>query len=165
MPSAWTPLANLTLGSTAATVTFSSISGIYRDLRLVMEAGISSGSAGYWRVNNDSSSTYVWIYAEGNGSTPATGSGGNTLAYWNQSAALWNYGGNPRTIITMDFLDYAVTDKHKPVLSRAGALGKQTDTFAYRWPSTSAITSIQLIAGGSDTWVAGSTFALYGIAA
>lgn len=165
MPSAWTPLANLTLGSTAASVTFSSISGSYRDLRLVMEAGISSGSAGYWRVNNDSSSTYVFIGIEGNGSSPSGIVGGNTLGYWNQSAALWNYGGNPRTIITMDFLDYSVTDKHKPMLSRAGALGKQTDVFHHRWPSTSAITSIQLVAGGSDTWVAGSTFALYGIAA
>ena len=130
-----------------------------------MVAGISSGSAGYWRVNSDSSSTYVWIGIEGNGTSPVGGVGGNTYGTWNQSNALWNYAGNPLTIVTQDFMDYSVTDKHKPVLSRAGSLGKEVTAFHTRWPSTAAITSIQLIAGASDTWIVGSTFALYGIAA
>ena len=54
--SAWTPLANITLASTANTVTFSSISGAYKDLRLVLvggAAGTGGGAGGRTGLERD----------------------------------------------------------------------------------------------------------------
>jgi hypothetical protein len=164
MPSAITPLANLTLGSTAASVTFSSIVGTYRDLRVVIVAGISSGSAAFWRINGDTGSNYSFVIAEGDGSGRSSGSGGGSLNYFNSAYSIWTYGGNPLTTVTLDFLDYSATDKHKTSLQRANSPTQQTNMRVGRWASTSAITSLTFSVSG-DTWTAGSTFALYGVSA
>jgi hypothetical protein len=64
--SAWTALANTTLASAANTVTFSGISGAYKDLRLVFSGGIGSANPSF-TINSDTSSTYYWNTIEGNG--------------------------------------------------------------------------------------------------
>jgi hypothetical protein len=161
--SAITSLANLTLGSTQTTVTFSSISGAYRDLRLVIVGGLTSGGNAYWRVNNDSTSTYNWHTLEGDGTTASATWNGNTYGSMNNNFVAWPYGGTPRTLVTIDFMDYSVTDKFKPVLSRTNAVDNGTNAMIVNWPSTAAITNITLTSG--STWVAGSTFALYGVSA
>jgi len=51
--SAYVPLANLTLGSSAASVTFSSISQAYKDLVLVIEATTSALDVAIIRFNSD----------------------------------------------------------------------------------------------------------------
>lgn len=164
MPSAWTPLANLTLGSTASTVTFSSIVGTYRDLRVVIVGGISSGSAAFWRINGDTGSNYSFVIAEGDGSSTSSGSGTGSLNYFNSAFSLWSYGGNPMAQVYLDIMDYSATDKHKTTLQRVGNSGTQTNMAARRWASTSAVTSLTFSVSG-DTWTAGTTFALYGVSA
>jgi hypothetical protein len=56
--SAYTALANVTLGSSAASVTFSSISQSYRDLVLVITATTSAVDNAFIRFNSDSGSNY-----------------------------------------------------------------------------------------------------------
>lgn len=159
----YTPLANITLGSSAASVTFSSISQAYRDLVLV--ASVSSSSAtGYMkmRVNSDTGSTYNEVIMSGDGTTARSGSGASgtsfDLQYWGQVSA------SSRQQMKADFLDYSTTDKHKTILHRGDNSAYATEAMAFRWASTSAITAIQVYTVGFD-FAIGSTFALYGVAA
>jgi len=65
-------------------------------------------------------------------------------------------------------MDYSATDKHKTVLVKRGvsdATGYSVGMEAGRWASTSAITSINIFDQSGDTFDAGSSFALYGVAA
>jgi hypothetical protein len=160
--SAWTPLANVTLGSTANTVTFSAISGSYKDLRLVFCGGIGSDNASF-TINNDTSSVYRCNIIESNGTasssvwTGATGSGifaSGYILWYNTSGIL----------LTMDILDYSATDKHKTILTRGNNTARAVNAVVNRWPSTDAVTSIRFNGNGAN-FTAGSTFALYGISA
>ena len=161
MASALTPLANITLGSTANTVTFSSIPSSYRDLCLVISAAVPSANASY-TINNDTSSTYNWVTLEGNGSTVSSVNNGDTFGLFANNYIVW-YSSN-QTLVTMDILDYSATDKHKTILTRANRPDNAINAVVCRWPSTAAITSLRLNANTSN-FAAGSTFALYGVSA
>ena len=154
MPSALVPLANLTLGSAQASVTFSSIVGSYRDLYLVIDA--SGGTAGnnlFCAVNADTSTgnyNYVWMFSNG---SSATCSSGNHY-YLSYDGA----------ITTAHFMDYSATDKHKTFIARNDIAASRVRAIANRWANTSAITSLVLSTSGSS-FAAGTTFALYGVSA
>lgn len=158
----YTPLANLTLTGSAASVTFSSISQAYRDLVLVatnLKATTATGT--YIRINNDSSTNYSFIGAAGNGSS----------AYSFTSTTYAGIGlveaTGPSTTTALDamvhFMDYSSTDKHKTTLSRTGAATDATGMAANRWANTAAITTITIFNSSSVSFTSGS-FALYGIA-
>jgi hypothetical protein len=64
------PIATTTLGSAAATVTFSSISGAYTDLIVVANLAQSAGSNSLrFRLNGDTGSNYSATILRGYGST------------------------------------------------------------------------------------------------
>jgi hypothetical protein len=152
----YTPLANLTLGSSASTVTFSSISQAYRDLILVFSGTTSVDTQIRVRFNSDSGSNYSWVQMFGNGSVAGSVSGTDTSLR----------GTNFNTVVgqnTVQIMDYSATDKHKTVLIRRS---RDTDTIAAaeRWANTAAITTITLVTN-SGTYNSGTTFALYGIVA
>jgi hypothetical protein len=161
----YTPLANITLSSTAASVTFSSISQAYRDLVLVMRGTASTGQLTcIITLNGDTSGSYAYVVAGGNGTSAnnvqASGNTGMWLgqlnAFINGSTSSWNAVSN--------FMDYSATDKQKFVLTRENEVGLGSDMYAHRWINTSAITTIN-VATNSQAWGVGSSFALYGIAA
>lgn len=161
--SAITPLANITLASTASSVTFSGISGSYKDLVLVIAVKdtASAGSA-MMSLNSDFGANYFNVLLEGNGSSAASGT---------QTRSNFLFGGyNYNAMNTTDFnafianiLDYSATDKHKPVLIRGGLASLSTAIVAGRWANTSAVTSIRLTP--PNNFAVGSTFALYGVSA
>jgi hypothetical protein len=163
--SAYTPLANVTLGSSAASVTFSSINQGFRDLVFVADMGATSSDALALRINGNTANNYTYLWARGNGSTTASN------AYSNQAFFTMTAGNGvtntTRTMLKIDFLDYGVTDKHKSVLARLNN-GATTDIGTYMnamlHSQTTAITSI-LIYPGSGSFTTGSTFALYGVSA
>lgn len=162
--SAWTPLANLTLGSSQTTVTFSSISGAYRDLVLVVVGGSSSYATFEFRFNG-SSASYTYTGMETNGgssayvpSGAATGFPGN-YNYWVEDI------GTSNTVYQMQVFDYAQTNKHKSVLYRVSAAATGVGAYSGRWADTSAVTSLACIRSGGNTWRTGTTFALYGVSA
>jgi hypothetical protein len=159
--SAITALANVTLGSTANTVTFSGISGSYRDLRIVITGGLPSSNASY-TINNDTSSTYLWTTMEADGSARSSAWNGDAFGSFANNYILWY--NNADIVVTMDFLDYSATDKHKTVVTRGNNPARSVNAVIVRWPSTAAITSVRLNGNGSN-FTAGSTFALYGISA
>jgi len=158
----YTPLANVTLGSAAASVTFSSISQSYRDLVLVCVPALVSGTNGMGaRFNSDSGSNYSYVFAAGDGSTTWTAAGTQTQIAMTVYADLTTTLGT--TISTLNIMDYSATDKHKTVLVRDSKASIGTSMTANRWANTSAITSI-VLTPNSGSFATGSSFALYGIA-
>lgn len=160
--SAWTPLANLTLGSNAATVTFSSISGSYRDLVLVAWFSATGNDYLSCRFNSDTGSNYNYVTGSGDGagSTAATVLNNGTqmtLAQYSLAGTSWY----PNSIIQV--MDYSATDKHKTVLAQLGNSATGVDITAGRWANTSAITTMQMRLQSGNSFQAGSTFALYGV--
>jgi len=162
MATAITPLANITLGSSAATITFSSITGIYRDLFLVVNWDMtSSGQVLQLRFNGDSGANYSQVAISGNGSTSNSQpySGNQLFLLYNNSPATGN-----RSTVQTHIMDYSSTNKHKNVLNRFNSPTVVLEAISGRWASSAAITSAVLsLTAGSFT--AGSSFALYGVSA
>lgn len=161
--SAYVALANVTLGSSAASVTFSSINQGYRDLVLVVNgtwANTNSSAQMRFEFNSDTTSTnYNRVSMYGDGST-AYSAASNTNSFPGSS---WGFG-NPAPLwqVVANFLDYSATDKHKSYLVRTDDAANSLSANALRWSNTAAITSIRVAAGLSLG--AGTTLALYGIA-
>lgn len=162
MANAMVALANLTLGSAQASVTFASIPATYRDLRLVINAKNSTTPTNILvRFNGDSGGNYSSVYMKGSGSSATSGSDGpsstaNNIGVAYATAGLFD-------LTTFDLFDYSATDKHKTGLARAGnAYSEGAVARATRWASTAAVTSIVCILD-SNNFDTGSTFALYGI--
>lgn len=161
--SAMTALATLTLGSAQATVTFSSISTGFRDLRLVISGStVNANTQGLMRINSDTGANYSQVEARGNGSTAASST--NADAYvWLPNANFLGSSGN-LSGINIDFLDYSATDKHKSLLYRVDTSNVATTMGVARWANTAAITSFVVYLNNGN-WAAGSTFTLYGVSA
>lgn len=159
MPSALVPLATLTLSSTQTSVTFSSISGSYRDLLLVINKTTSAGANTRCTINSDSGSNYSFLSMSGTGGSTFTAT--NTLSYAVFDDRAYSSSTSPQPII-VHFLDYSATDKQKAMIVRANGLA--VDQIIGRWASTSAITSLSINNYGTN-FTAGSTFSLYGVSA
>jgi len=162
MATALTPLANLTLGSAASTVTFSSISSSYRDLVLIGNFSLSANNYPWFHFNGDTGGNYSYVELGISGAPSSTTGNGVTNIYFDNFT-----GFTSNAQFQMHILDYSATDKHKTGLLRAGDPGVgQTLATAFRYASTSALSSITLTAGFSTTkFAVGSTFALYGVSA
>ena len=161
--STYTPIATQTLGSAAASVTFSSISGAYTDLVLVANGTSTSGNNSNLQFNSDTATNYS--------ATALSGDGASATSYRNssQTSMLIDYNGNfstTNTTILISILNYSNATTYKTVLSRANRAAGGTDALVGLWRSTSAITTVKMsIGGGGNAYAVGSTFTLYGIAA
>jgi hypothetical protein len=153
----YTPLANITLGSSAASVTFSSISQAYRDLILVVTGTTTSDTIDVvTRYNGDSGSNYSVVMAYGTGSS--TGSGASTRTY----TLSGRMGTNVSTNV-FQIMDYSATDKHKTEIARGNDPATFLQMTANRWANTAAITSIN-VALMSGNFNSATSFSLFGIA-
>jgi hypothetical protein len=160
MPTAtYTPLATVTLGTAAASVTFSSIPATYRDLILVMNGSPSTGSYAFLRFNGDTGSNYNYVFMYGDGSGTASSLFSNqTQGY------IGNIDATVRTTFIAQVMDFSATDKHKTFLSRNGQADGLVIATAGRWANTSAVTSMSVNIN-SGTFAIGHTFSLYGVIA
>jgi hypothetical protein len=159
----YTPMATVTLSSSASSVTFSSIPATYRDLILVYAASYSTSGdiVTLMRFNSDSGSNYSSVRMYGNGSTTTSdtnpaGTSAIDAGFLNQNIS--------STI--QQIMDYSATDKHKTVLSRHTLTGTGfVLAQAARWANTSALTGISLEPQSGRSFASGSTFSLYGVIA
>jgi len=160
------PLANVTLGASASSVTFSSIPGTYRDLRIIFFGNLHQASSAsvFTEYNGDTTTTnYNHVRMSANGSTTSSGAQNNNRTAFEINGLEQS----SNATFILDVMDYSATDKHKTALSRDGAnkaTAQAVEAFALRWSNTAAITSIRFILGGANSFASGSTFALYGIA-
>jgi hypothetical protein len=154
-------IATTTLSSATSSITFSSISSAYTDLRIVLVGTVTSIVDLIMQYNSDTATNYSYTRLQGNGSSVST----DTTS---TNADIRISFGNPSTsipfMITNDIFSYAGST-YKPALttfsgdtSGAGTVGRTIST----WRSTSAINSVVLTASGS-TWKVGTTATLYGI--
>jgi hypothetical protein len=153
----YTPLATVTLGASAASVTFSSIPATYRDLVLVLNCKIVSGDVFPRAIlNSDTGSNYsrITLQSDGLGAYSNTA----TTAFITLGDANSNFNYNSVT----HFMDYSATDKHKTVICRSSHATLQVRAIGNRWANTAAITSIK-VELNSSSFDTGSTFNLYGI--
>ena len=160
MTAAWEVIGSQTLGSAAASVTFSSIPQGYRDLILVINAGSTTAGASYARanLNSDTGSNYSRVYATANGSSVSSAASTNTFMGISNTVGI---GDSIKFQAICQFLDYSATDKHKTMLLRNGGGEPRLNMAANRWANTAAITNIELKLD-SGSYSTGSTFTLYG---
>ena len=163
MPATYEPRATTTLGSAAASVTFSSISGSYTDLILVASiTGVSVATDPWIRINSDTGTNYSWTWLSGNGGTAQSERGtNNSKLYYSAISTIQN---NVQ-LVTFHFMNYSNTTTYKTVLWREADAGTETGATVGLWRSTSAISSIEISLDSSRTYSSGSMFTLYGIKA
>ena len=154
------PIATTTLGSAAASVTFSSISGSYTDLVLVMSIRGSSDieSDIGMQLNSDTGSNYSMtrIY----GQAASTGSDRNS----NLTFAPIGTVSTTQNVSVVQFQNYSNSTTYKTILTRNGIADVATYGIVALWRNTAAITSILINNNAAINYAAGSTFTLYGIA-
>lgn len=158
MGSAIVPLQNITLSSTATSVTFASIPGTFRDLRIVVNAKNSVNAQGIRaQFNDDTAGNYSYIVTYGTGSGNGASGAGSGLGYADFGV---NRTSNQTTLV--DIMDYSATDKHKTALVRSDNATEIVLYYLARWASNTAITKIKLYPS-DNAFTSGSTFALYGV--
>jgi hypothetical protein len=150
------PLANVTLGSSASSVTFSSIPTTgYRDLVLVFWAKRASGESNVSTSFNDNTTNFSRIYMYGTGSAAFAGS---------ETTRELGFSSAEGALNIINIMDYSATDKHKIALTRWNFAGAYVLQQVTRWADTAAVNKIVLTDSAGGTFAATSTFALYGIA-
>jgi hypothetical protein len=161
--STYTPIATQVLSSATATITFAGIPQNYTDLVLVASRRFSNTGTGNQNslitFNGDSGSNYSQTYMANptssgqltNQTTLYTSGPGNEDSA-RYSADVWN------------FFNYSNTTTFKTSIFNMQFANQMNQTWVNLWRSTSAITSINITAGGGALYAAGSTFNLYGIA-
>jgi hypothetical protein len=162
MPATYEPIATTTLGSAAASITLSSIPSTFTDLKLIF---VGSNVDTPWmemQLNNNTTDLYSDTEFYGTGAAVSnarqTGATSMRIAYPLNSATI-------PSMVELDFFSYTGST-FKTVLSRgsndlngSGNVWRSVGLFR----STSAITSIKLIAPGGNNFYAGATVSLYGI--
>ena len=160
--STYTPIATTTLGSAATSYTFSSIPSTYTDLVLICNTAITTGSSYYLvQFNSDTGSNYSATRLRGNGSAATSGRDTSATQIYTSSGATITTTSLENNLI-MNVMNYSNTSTYKTVIGKDNAASIETDAYVGLWRSTAAINTIK-ISIGSSTFIAGSTFTLYGI--
>jgi hypothetical protein len=167
MPSSRFLIASNTLGSSAASVTFSSIPATYTDLVLKVSARSDVAATSEQiriRLNSTSSDTNL----------SATAIGGTGSAAYSDVATNGRAGHMPAANATSSTFSSgeiyipSYTASQNKQFSAGGAIENNSTTYqqswwAVLWRDTSAITSIYLFGNDGGNFVSGSTFWLYGL--
>lgn len=153
------------------TFTFSSISGAYRSLEMVISARDTNGGTSIglnMQCNGDTSSSYGYIQwsSTGSSSSMSTASAVSTTQIGVGAIPGAGATASRHGAFTIRIHDYTIA-KHKAVEIMGGFTVSDTaaNWFQYHvlgfWKSTSTITSITLSDGSG--WAAGTVFTLYGL--
>jgi hypothetical protein len=162
MAKTYEPIATTTLGSAAADITFSGISGSYTDLVLVYAGtGTSTNThAVRFRFNSDTGTNYSYTYLRGDGtSASSVRTTNNTFML-----AISNTTNSGMNNAIIQIQNYSNTTTYKTALVRGNDPSARLEATVNLWRSTSAITSVTLIPE-TGTLNAGTTVTLYGIKA
>ena len=164
MPSTYEKIATTTLGSAAASIAFSGISGSYTDLVLISSLKMTTGTP-ETRVqfNTDTNTNYSYTIFSGSGTAASSNRASST------SGIDISYYGVPDTnlgnsVQITNIQNYSNTTTYKTIITRANNAGIGLDAIVGLWRSTTAITSITVYPNNS-TFAIGSMCTLYGIKA
>ena len=172
MPATFIPIATSIVTSASSQVTISSIPSTYDHLIVRCSTRTSAAvniSSFTLRFNSDSGSNYYggYIFSEG---TVAGGSSGSGTSH-STGGTIYMAGANVFndlfSINELTIFNYKNTSYKKTIGHLSGVAGDAAGFHGVGfgggiWNSTSAITSIDFLAGGGN-FVVGSSFRLYGI--
>ncbi len=165
MTATYEKIATTTLGSATNSITFSSISGSYTDLVLILSiTGFSDPSySAALRFNSDTGSNYSLTNLYGNGSS----AGSDKTSSASQIQCYGKAIGVPNAVSSAitNIQNYSNATTYKTALTRWGQAGAGLNANVGLWRSTSAITSVTIFGLNSNTFSTNSTFTLYGIKA
>ena len=148
--------------SSAASVTFSGISGTYTDLIVVYAMTSTTNSNDVFaRFNGDTGSNYSATRVWGNGTSALSDRVSNANKVYVDSSGYMS--GDGRIALgVFQVMSYANSNVYKTVLANAGAAAGGVDRVVSLWRSTSAVTSVEIFpAAGTMS----GTISLYGIKA
>jgi hypothetical protein len=165
MPSSRILIESQTLGSAAASVTFSSIPATYTDLVLRYSARVTSGTVENIQTTlNSSGSGFSETYLYGTGSAAVSGAGSAQSVLY----AIYVNGGSTTasTFTNGEFYIPSYTASQNKCFNITGGLENNATlgrifTTAALWSNTAAVTSIKL--EPFNSFVTGSSFYLYGL--
>jgi hypothetical protein len=164
MATTYEPITTTTLTSAASSITFSSISSAYTDLKVVFVGTTTvDGETMYYRFNSDSATNYSITQLYTSGSTVNT----RILTSATQLSTTFGMSLSDTTpqMITFDVFSYAGATRKSTLGNHAGQKGASggLDLTVGLWRDTSAITSIYIFPSGGTTFKVGTTATLYGI--
>jgi hypothetical protein len=158
MASTYEKIATTTLSSAASTITFSSISGSYTDLVLILNGknDISANRAVRLQFNSDTGSNYSYTYIQADGSTIASprASSQTTMSFGNFTGE--------QTVSILNIQNYSNTTTYKTAIARTNPVDTVVQAFVGLWRSTAAITRIDLTLN-ADNFNTGCVATIYGI--
>jgi len=162
MASTYTPIATTTLGSAAASYTFSSIPSTYTDLVVIVSATtVSDAQDMSIQFNGDTGTNYSNTSLVGNGSTAtSTRTTGQTKIYVINDTS--NTSPSP---VRINIMNYSNATTYKTVIARGDDATHRTQATVGLWrnTATAAITSVTIL--GTTNLNTGATLTLYGILA
>lgn len=162
-------IADVTVASPVADVTFSNIPSGYTDLKLVISARRSASfSDGQIRFNGDSSTVYSSRQLRGDGSaTVSTSTSGAAQAIIGQPFARGNSTSNTFSNAEIYIPNYTSSNNKSlsiDTVTENNATAADACLTASLWANTAAITSFTIYPDiGYGTIEANSTFTLYGV--
>ena len=164
--STYTPIATTTLGSAAASVSFTSL-GSYTDIILVVSGNTSNNVTDLQiQFNSDTGANYSYTALGYNTTTGSSSSRESSVTYMRFTTnSSFNTSGQSNVIL--NFQNLMNTTTYKTVIGRGNNGAYGVNAAVGLWRSTSAVTSIQVNTHNlaTRTFSIGSTFTLYGIAA
>jgi hypothetical protein len=161
MTATYEKIATNTLGSTAASTTFSSISGSYTDLVIIVNANSTTASSIQMQFNGDTGSNYSRTVLGGTGSIIQSFRQTNTAFINLSNDSILS---SEKTNQIVHIQNYSNATTYKTSLSKSNSATYGVDAVVGLWRNTSAITSVTLLVTG-NTFTAGSVFTIYGIKA
>jgi hypothetical protein len=165
MATTYEPIGTQTLGTAAASITFSSIPATYTDLRLILTGTPSvDGSNFYMQFNGITTTTYSSTILYGNHG-PAVGT--FTLTSQPQFWLGFESSNTLDSTVDINIFSYAGST-NKTIFTAESSdtnIVGQISLTSGLWRSTAAITSIRLFVYNSGNYNAGTVATLYGIKA
>jgi hypothetical protein len=164
-----TPIASTVLTSTAASVTFASISGTFTDLMVKWSARSDNAGSNLnvnMGFNSDTGANYSLTFLRGSGSAASSDRGSGSI-YITETNSLEGTGYTTSTFAVAEILipNYTLTTTRPTssfVATENNAAGSYIEALAGQYRGAAAITSI-LLTPSAGNFVSGSRFDLYGL--
>jgi hypothetical protein len=168
MPITYEPIATTTLGTAAATFTFSSIPATYTDLVLVANNYFATTSAPYISLtfNSDTASNYSSTHLEGNGTTASSNRfTADTKMYfgYNVTSTSTSLG-----MAVINIMNYTNTTTFKTALGRVSISGGTfpgTSTTVGLWKKSPEAIYEVTVQNNAGNLPSGTVLTLYGVKA
>lgn len=161
MPATYDSIATNTLGTAATTITFSSITSAFTDLRLVViiPSTATGASNVFFRLNGDSTNNYSLTRLYGDGAS-AVSNRVTATSEWSTSISTST---TLPVMLTMDLMTYANSRRKSALITTSTDLNGSgmAQRIAGMYDTLSRITSLSITC--SSNMAIGTTATLYGI--